>query len=270
MPGEIYGFIGPNGAGKTTTMRLLLNFIQPTYGQALVNGYNTVKEPVAVKRSCGYLSGDLALYPKMTGRQLLSYLADLQPPKKASYVKELTRMFHASLDVPIHSLSKGNRQKIGIIQAFAHQPEVLILDEPTSGLDPLMQEAFFELVRTTKERGATIFISSHNLTEVQKICDRVGFIRGGKLIAQQKIEDFVKRAVQTYDISFNQPAPIAELNKIAGVKASANTSKHATVVVKGHLKPLLTALTKFDVTSIDRREDSLENEFLRFYKGAKQ
>src|SRR5579871_3030574 len=198
--GEVYGFLGPNGAGKSTTIRLLMNFILPTAGEAKIVGYDSVTDSTTVKSHVGYLSGDFAVYQKMTGEEFLDYMAALQPVKNPSYIHHLARLFKAELHRRISELSKGNRQKLGIIQAFMHEPDVLILDEPTSGLDPLMQEEFFELVRDAKDRGASLFISSHNLNEVQKMCDRVGFIREGKLIAEQNIADFAASSIQTYDI----------------------------------------------------------------------
>ncbi len=267
--GEVYGFLGPNGAGKSTTIKLLMNFIQPSEGHAQIQGLNVVSDSVAVKKSLGYLSGEVQMYPKMTGRQFLDYMLALQKPKNKNFLVKLTKMFQADLDVKIGSLSKGNRQKIGILQAFAAEPDIFILDEPTSGLDPLMQEAFFELVRVSKKRGATIFFSSHNLGEVQKICDRVGFIRGGKLIAEQTISDFAKNTTQIYDVAFADTVPIANLRRIKGIRIKANTSHHVTIQVKGDLKQLLSVLAKAEVHSIDRRDVSLEDEFMSFYRGGK-
>lgn len=267
MSGEVYGFLGPNGAGKSTTIRTLMNFIQPTSGKAQICGLDIVKESVRVKSRVGYLAGEVELYPKMTGRQFLQFMAELQPPKNIGFQKELVKLFDASLNKKIRDLSKGNRQKIGLIQAFMHEPEVLILDEPTSGLDPLMQEAFFDLVRNMRDRGCTLFISSHNLSEVQKMCDRVGFIREGKLIAEQNIGEFNKNAPQIYDIAFAEPAPLEKLKKIPHAKVTSNTPYHVTVQVKGDLSALLTTLSLCKVHSLDRRESALEEEFLSFYKG---
>lgn len=269
MPGEVYGFLGPNGAGKSTTIRLLMNFIQPTEGKASIMGRDIVADSVAIKGSVGYLPGDVALYPKMTVRQFLAYMSDLQPPKRANYKLDLIKTFEVPAGQRIGSLSKGNRQKVGVIQAMMHEPEVLIMDEPTAGLDPLMQESFFELIRSTSARGTTVFFSSHNLSEVQKICDRVGFIREGKLIAEQKIGDFVKHAAQTYDIAFGAQAPLAELKRIKDVEVTANTPRHVTVRVRGDLGPLFNVLARHHVHSVDRRESGLEEEFLRFYRGDK-
>lgn len=269
MPGEVYGYLGPNGAGKSTTIRLLMNFIQPTEGHAQIMGRDIVKDSVEIKRSVGYLPGEFPFYPNMTGRQFLEYMAELQSPKHRGYVNELARRFDVPLSRKLNTLSKGNRQKIGVIQAFAAEPDILILDEPTGGLDPLMQEVFFELVRESKDRGATIFFSSHNLSEVQKICDRAGFIRHGQLIAEQTIGQLSQSAVQTYDIAFAEPAPLAQLRAVRGIKVSANTKHHATVKVKGDLGPLFTFLARHKVVSLDRREIDLEGEFLKFYKGEK-
>jgi len=270
MPGEVYGYLGPNGAGKSTTIRLLMNFIQPSEGHAHIMGRDVVSESVAIKSAIGYLPGEFAYYPSMTGRQFLDYMSRLLPPKRKNSISELARRFDVPLNQKLANLSKGNRQKIGVIQAFAAEPDVLILDEPTSGLDPLMQEVFFELVRETKGRGGTVFFSSHNLNEVQKICDRVGFIRGGEMIAEQTIKQLDQTAVQTYDIAFSEPSPVSELRKLKGVKITANTPHHVTIKIKGDLKPLFQLLARHKVSSLDRREIDLEGEFLHFYIGDKK
>lgn len=270
MRGEVYGFLGPNGAGKSTTIRLLMNFIQPTEGHARILGMDIVGDSVEIKKSIGYLPGEIALYPNMTGRQFLNYMADLQPPKRAGYVKELARLFEVPLSRKINALSKGNRQKVAVIQALASQPEILILDEPTSGLDPLMQEVFYEQVRAAKSRGTTIFFSSHDLSEVQKICDKVGFIRSGELIAEQTIGQLSQRAVQTYHLSFAEDSPLADLRRLKSIKVTANTPHHVTVKVKGDLRPLFNVLARCKVNSIDREAIDLEEEFLRYYKGDKK
>lgn len=269
MPGEIYGYLGPNGAGKSTTIRLLMNFIQPTEGHARILGLNAVGDSVEIKKSVGYLPGEFAFYPDLTGRQFLTYMADLLPYRRKDNAALLARLFEVPLDRRLGTLSKGNRQKIGVIQALAGEPDVLVLDEPTSGLDPLMQEVFYEQIRAAKARGATIFFSSHDLSEVQKICDRAGFIRGGKLIAEQTIGQLSRSAVQTYHISFVGDAPLAELKRIRGLKVTSNTPRHVTVKVTGDLRQLFGLLSKCQVHSIDRREIDLEEEFLRFYRKEK-
>lgn len=270
MPGEVYGFLGPNGAGKSTTIRLLMNFIQPTEGHAQINGLNIVDNPVDIKEKVGYLPGEFAFYPNMTGRQFLEYMSELLPPRRKTYKDQLARMFDVPLNRKLNALSKGNRQKIAVIQAFMTEPDILILDEPTSGLDPLKQEVFFEQVRAAKARGATIFFSSHNLNEVQKICDRVGFIRDGELIAEQSIGQLSKNSIQTYHISFAGKAPITELKRLRGVKVAENTKQHVTIKIRGDLRQLFSLLSKCQVNAIDREDIDLEEEFLRYYKrGAK-
>ena len=268
--GEVYGFLGPNGAGKTTTIRMLMNFIQPTLGEAKILDLDSVTNSVEIKSRIGYLSGEITFYNKMTGRQFLEYMGELQPPRSTSYVRQLIKLFEFNANQKIGALSKGNRQKLGIIQAFMHQPEILILDEPTGGLDPLMQEAFFELVRRHKGEGATLFVSSHNLGEVQKMCDRVGFIRDGQLVGEQTIGDFAKQSTQVYDISFAKEAPLAELRKIPKIKINVHTPRYISIKMTGDLTPLFTVLARHKVHSLDRRESSLEEEFLSFYKGSKR
>jgi ABC-2 type transport system ATP-binding protein len=265
QPGEVYGFLGSNGAGKSTTIRCLLNFIQPTDGTATILGKDIVRDSLAIKRQVGYLSGDVALYPGMTGQQFLDYMADLQPLKRPGYVKALTRAFRAELNKPLQQLSKGNRQKIGLLQAFMHEPEILILDEPTSGLDPLMQEEFFNLVRVSKARGATVFLSSHDFAEVQRMCDRIGFLRGGKLVSEETIADLVQKAAHTYDITFAGEPPLAELKRIKHAVVEPYPANHVRVSLEGELTPLFRVLSRYRVMRLDQQEVDLQDQFMRFY-----
>lgn len=265
MPGEVYGFLGSNGAGKSTTIRCLLNFIQPTTGTATILGKDIVNDSLAVKQNIGYLSGDVALYRRMTGQDFLSYMADLQPLKRPGYMKSLTRSFRAELNKPLEQLSKGNRQKIGLLQAFMHEPEILILDEPTSGLDPLMQEEFFKLVHASKERGATVFLSSHDFAEVQRMCDRIGFLRGGELVSEETIADLVQKAAHTYDITFAGEPPVAELKRIKNAVVDPYLANHVRVSLEGELTPLLRVLSRYRVMRLDQQEVDLQDQFLRFY-----
>lgn len=269
-PGEVYGFLGPNGAGKSTTIRLLMNFIQPTAGSASILGYDIVKQARLIKKHVGYLSGDFAVYKKMTGKQYLEYLSELQPLKTKGYEKELAKRLQAQLDKPLGELSRGNRQKIGLIQAMMHEPEVLILDEPTSGFDPLIQEEFYKLIVEVKQRGNVVFASSHILSEVQKMCDRVGIIREGKLIVERSIAEMASEAAQTFDISFAGKVPLTELKKIKGLKVVSHNTDRATIHIHGQLAPLFSLLAKSDVTGIDTRVLDLEEMFLRFYEGKEE
>lgn len=264
--GEVYGFLGANGAGKSTTIRTLLNFLQPTSGSATILGLDVVRDSVEVKRHVGYLAGEVALYGKMTGRQFLSFMGELQPVKSKGYMNELVRTFNADLRKPIATLSKGNRQKIGIIQAFMHEPDVLILDEPTSGLDPLMQEEFYKLVRANCERDASVFVSSHNFAEVQRMCDRVGLIRAGKLVAEQTLADLAAKAAHTFTLTFNDVAPVTELARLKHANVSAHDDHHVTISLQGELTPLFAVLARHHVTRMEQQEINLEEEFLHFYR----
>lgn len=263
--GEVYGFLGPNGAGKSTTIRTLMNFIQPTDGSATVLGMDIVNDSVAIKKSVGYLSSDTAMYGKMTGRQFLEYMSELCAPASKAYRDELSKRFKVDLNKRLGDLSRGNRQKVGIVQAFMHKPDVLILDEPTSGLDPLMQEEFYKLLVETKQRGAAVFSSSHILGEVQKMCDRVGIIREGKLIAERDIVEMAKEAAHTFDITFVGKPPVAQLRKIKGVKVAGHNDGNVTVHVHGDLGPLLKELSKYDVAKLNAQQLDLEELFMRFY-----
>lgn len=264
--GEVYGFLGPNGAGKSTTIRTLLNFLQPSGGSATVLGLDIVRDSVEVKSKIGYLAGEVALYPRMTGQQFLDYMSALQPLKNPAYLKELTRTFGAQLNKPVETLSKGNKQKLGVIQAFMHEPEVLILDEPTSGLDPLMQAAFYETVETAKKRGAAIFLSSHDLSEVKKMCDRIGFIKGGQLVAEKTISDLQESASHSFDITFSGHLPLKELRGLHDSKIVTLTNNAVNVYLKGSLTPLFKILASNSVVSFDKHEVNLEEEFMSLYE----
>ncbi len=265
--GEVYGFLGPNGAGKSTLIRTLLNFIQPTSGSATILGNNIVKDTVTIRKSLGYLSGDFASYEKMTGKQFLEFMSALQPLKRKSAIIDLSKTFKVNLNKRIRDLSKGNRQKIGIIQAFMHDPEILILDEPTDGLDPLMQEAFYSLVRTAQSKGTTVLVSSHNLTEVQKMCDRVGIIRDGKLVSENTIADLIAKAAQTFDVTFKDAVPLSAIKTINGIKRVTSTGLNSVSFhVQGDLSPALNFLARHHVVHLSTRELNLEDEFMKYYE----
>lgn len=266
--GEVYGFLGANGAGKTTAIRTLMNFIQPTSGSATILGRDIVRDSVELKREIGYLSGEIALYPKMNGKQFLSYMSSLQPPKNKDYQDKLVKLFKAQLDKPISNMSKGNRQKLGLIQALMHEPEVVILDEPTSGLDPLMQDHFFDIVNERKSKGATFFISSHNLSEAQRMCDRVGFIREGQLVAEQSIADLNEASSHSFEITFANSIPMSSLESIDGATVKKLSDRKVRVSIKGNLKPLFRLLSNSHVIHFDKPAASLEEEFLQFYESS--
>ncbi|HWB39450.1 MAG TPA: ABC transporter ATP-binding protein [Candidatus Saccharimonadales bacterium] len=266
-PGEIYGFLGPNGAGKSTTIRTLMNFIQPTSGQASILRQDIVNGSVAIKQHVGYLSSDMAMYPKMTGGQFLEYMSQLQGHVESSYRRELVKRLKADTGKKLGDLSRGNRQKFAIVQAFMHKPDVLILDEPSSGLDPLMQETFYELLREAKARGAAVFMSSHILSEVQKVCDRVGIIRDGRLIAERDIAEMTKEAAHTFDITFADKPPLDDLKKLKGVRVTSHSANQATIQFHGELTPFLAVLSKHKVVQLEVHQLDLEELFMHFYSG---
>jgi len=268
--GEVYGFLGPNGAGKSTAIRTLLNFLQPTGGSATILGLDIVKDSVKIRKNLGYLSGDFSSYEKMTGKQFLTFMSELQPLKRKTAMTELGKTFRIDLNKHIRDLSKGNRQKLGIIQAFMHEPDIYILDEPTDGLDPLMQEAFYSLIKKSRDRGATIFVSSHNLSEVQKICDKVGIIRDGMMVAETTITNLINNAAQTFDVTFTNAPTLSALRAIPGVKNVSSTGPTSVSFhVHGDISPALTFLAHHKVLNLTTRELSLEDEFMKYYATGK-
>ncbi|MBP9852712.1 MAG: beta-exotoxin transport system ATP-binding protein [Patescibacteria group bacterium] len=263
--GEVYGFLGANGAGKSTTIRLLLNFIQPTHGTATIMGHDVVRSTVEAKRSIGYLSGEVALWPKVTGNEIFAYLGNLASQNDSTYIKELIRRFEADPHKKIGELSKGNKQKIGIITALMHKPAVLILDEPTSGLDPLMQEVFYDCVREAAANGTAVFVSSHNLAEAQRMCDRIGIIKHGKLIHEQDIKDSTDLASTTMRITLAHQKDATELKKHRALKVIS--AEGATLVVRpsGSIATALGAISHYPVQSFSTEQLNLEDEFLEYY-----
>jgi ABC-2 type transport system ATP-binding protein len=268
--GEVFGYLGPNGAGKTTTIRLLLNFIVLSSGKASVLSRDIVRDSVDVRRHTGYLPGSLNLYPDLKGEEFLKYAAHLRGGVDWSYVKQLAARLQCDLSVRLSSLSHGNRQKIGIIQAFMHHPSLFILDEPTTGLDPLVQQEFYRLVQEAKASGQTIFMSSHVLPEVERICDRVGIVREGRLAAVEGIDALKSRALRHIEIRFARPVPPEKFSRIEGVKDFSLQDTVLRCTVTGELDALVKAAAEFPVINIISHEPSLEDIFLTYYgKGEK-
>jgi ABC-2 type transport system ATP-binding protein len=216
--GEVFGYLGPNGAGKSTTIRMLLDLIHPTAGSASVLGLDTRRDGVEARRRLGYLPGDLRLNDRMTAREQLDSLVRLRGGVDAGLRHELCDRFAVVLDRPIRQLSKGNRQKVGVVQAFMHRPQLVILDEPTSGLDPLLQAEFRSLVRETAAEGRTVFLSSHSLDEVQHVADRIGIIRAGRLVDVDAVERLRERALRHVTIVFAEPVDSAPFRRLDGVR----------------------------------------------------
>jgi ABC-2 type transport system ATP-binding protein len=224
--GEIFGFIGPNGAGKTTTIRLLLDLIHPTGGRAQVLGFDSHKDSVAIRRSVGYLPGDFGLDHRMTARELLSYFARLRGMDDLGDAPRLAGLLGLDLEVTMGRLSRGNRQKIGLLQALLHKPSLLILDEPTTGLDPLVQDTFLQVLREARDEGRTVFLSSHILSEVERVCDRVAIVRAGKLAALETTESLLEKRRKRVSMTFAskpEAAAFARLPGVTEVQVQANT-----------------------------------------------
>jgi ABC-2 type transport system ATP-binding protein len=267
--GEVFGYLGPNGAGKTTTIRMLLDFIRPTRGSATVFGLDIRQSSVDIHRRVGYLNGELALYNNMTGEDLLKYLGNLRGSLDWKYVRELATRFQCDLPRRIQGLSMGNKQKLGLLQAFMHKPELLILDEPTNGLDPLMQHEFYDLLTETKKEGRTIFLSSHILPEVEKVCDRVGIIRQGKLVTVETIETLKSHSVRQLEIHFARAIPKEKFSNVQGIRDILVQDKLLTCNVVGSLDALVKAAAQFEVINIISHEPSLEDIFMTYYNEGK-
>lgn len=265
--GEVFGFLGPNGAGKSTTIRSVMDFLRPTDGWVKLLGGQSFKERTALHDRVGYLAGDIALYETMTGRKLLKFLAQTGRRVDWRYVDELAGRFEAALDRPIRQLSKGNRQKIGLIQAFMHRPKLLILDEPTSGLDPLMKQVFYDLVREVSGQGSTVFVSSHDLAEVQKICHRAGFIRDGKLIAIEPIATMKHLATHRYIVTFAKKPSLAAARKVPSITDVQHRGDEYEFTVKGDVTDFVSFIAEYKPKLLRESELELEELFMRYYEG---
>jgi ABC-2 type transport system ATP-binding protein len=265
-PGEVFGFLGPNGAGKTTTIRALLDLHHPTGGSARLFGLDSRRDSVAIRGRLGNLPGDFGFGRQASGREALRLLARLRGVEGIGRAEALAERFHADLERPLGQLSRGNRQKIGLILATFHEPELLIFDEPTSGLDPLMQEEFLALVSEERERGCTVFVSSHDLDEVQRICDRVGMVREGRLIAVERMADLLGKARRKVSVRLSGPSSLGDLRALPGVSELAVTDEHASFEVAGDFDQVLKALAAHHVTDIEAIHPSLEEVFLGYYR----
>ena len=265
--GEILGFLGPNGAGKSTTMRLLLDLIKPTSGSATLLGLDSRADSLEIKRRVGFLPGELALYPTLSGAAMLDYLAELRGGVDRRVRDALAERFDADLGRRIRELSTGNRQKLGLIQAFMHEPELLILDEPIAGLDPLVQQSFHALLEDAAAQGGTVFLSSHTLSEVERVADRVAILRRGRLVAVDSLERLHEVAVRRLEIEFAGAAPGAEeLRAVPGVREVALEGGRLVVAFEGSADALIKAIARYEVRSIRSRDDDLEEIFLRYYR----
>ena len=266
QPGEIFGFLGPNGAGKSTTIRLLLGFLHPTSGSGRVLGLDLVRDSVAIRRRTGYLPGGIALYDSLSGSQLLDYLGRLtgRPSIRRIELCERLELSASTLRRRVRAYSRGMRQKIGIVQALQHDPELAILDEPSEGLDPLMQRAFYDILAQLKADGRTVFFSSHVLSEVERVCDRVAIIRAGRLVAVEQIGELLARRKR--NVSMRVAGPLPRLDDVAGVTAVAVADGRLSCSLEGNVRPFLDALAGCAITDLTIEPARLEDAFLEFYE----
>jgi ABC-2 type transport system ATP-binding protein len=263
--GEVFGFLGPNGAGKTTTQRVLLDVIRPTKGESYIFGQNCQKEGVAVRQKIGYLPGELSLYPSMKAAQFLDMVNTLRGNNSdKAYRNELCERLDLDTNRKIRQFSRGNKQKVGIVVAFMHKPDLLILDEPTSGLDPLVQQTVLELVREAKADGRTIFFSSHILSEVQAVCDRVGIIREGQLVETQRIEDLIKQQIMRLHLEFANLPP-TDAFALEGVTELSRDERGVLLEVRDNLNGVMATAVTYHIINIKTETVSLEDIFLAYY-----
>jgi ABC-2 type transport system ATP-binding protein len=263
--GEAFGFLGPNGAGKTTMIRTLLDHIRPTSGRARIFGVETTKDPVSIHKRLGYLPGEFVLYDKLTGGQTIEYFANLRGGVDKAYQAELMERLEVDPTRKFKEYSKGNKQKIGLVVALQHRPDLLLLDEPTSGLDPLVQQEFYSVVREAKQEGRTVFMSSHILSEVERTCDRVGIIREGRLIKVDRVDALHDIAHHQVEIAFTGPVPVAEFEALPGVSEVSSHDHTLRMRVSGAVAPVLVAAAKYQPADFISREPTLEEVFLAEY-----
>ena len=263
--GEIFGFLGPNGAGKTTTIRILLDLIRPTSGRAFVFGVETSADPPAIHRRVGYLPGEFALFDRLTGGQTIEYFANLRGGVDPLYQADLIARFDLDPSRRYKEYSRGNKQKVGLVIALQHQPELLVLDEPTAGLDPLVQQTFFQLPRETVAEGRTAFLSSHILGEVEKTCDRVAIIREGRLVMVDRVEALRDLSHHQVELRFADAVPAADFRGLPGVSDVVADDRVLRMRVTGSMAPVVQAAARHDLIDFSSREPSLEDTFLAQY-----
>jgi len=270
QPGEIFGYLGPNGAGKTTTIRLLLDLIRPTEGRASLFGQDVQQNSVELHRRIGFLPGELNLWKNLTGLQVVNYIGKVRGGVDMNYMRQLTERLQLDLGLRVRSYSSGNKRKLGLVLALMNKPELLILDEPTSGLDPLMQQIFNELMLEVQKEGRTVFLSSHILTEVQAICDRVGILRGGELKAVETVTNLTHANFRWVTLRLRESIDTAALAGVQGVSDLTQADGELKLRLSGDFDPLLRALSPYYVRSLAITEPSLEEIFLSYYGNNQQ
>jgi len=266
--GEVFGFLGPNGAGKSTTIRTFLDLLHPSSGTVSILGFDSHDESVEIRQRTGYLPGDLSMYEEMTAREMLRYFSSLRDVDTSERVEELAARLALDLDVKIGSYSSGNRQKVGVVQAFMHDPELLILDEPSTGLDPLMQQEFYQMIGEAKQAGRTVFLSSHILPEVERTADRIGIVRNSELVTVQSVDDLKARARRHLQMVFGEQISPSVFSGLPGVQSavSSHDGYGVDVMIEGAVDGLLGKAAEHHMENIISHEGDLEDAFLAFYE----
>ena len=263
--GEIFGYLGPNGAGKTTTIRLLLDLIRPTTGSASLLGLDARRDSIAIKQRVGYLPAELNLWDRQTAQQIVQFVGQARGDYDVAYVSRLAERLEFDLSKKVRSYSTGNKRKLGLILALMNKPDLLILDEPSSGLDPLMQQTFYQLMQEARNEGRTVFLSSHILSEVQAICDRVAILREGKLQAVRRVDELTHNDFRHMRLRFREPVAASAIASVPGVSEVTTEGKALSFQLVGDVDPLLKAISSYYVEDIEVQEPTLEEVFLKFY-----
>ncbi|NND13580.1 MAG: ABC transporter ATP-binding protein [Acidimicrobiia bacterium] len=266
QPGQVFGFLGPNGAGKSTTFRLLMDFIRPTSGSARVFGLDAQEDSREIRSRTGFMPGDLALYPRMTGNQIVEFFSFMRKIDVRQEAKRLAERLDLDLGITVRNYSTGNRQKLGLVQAFMHRPELLMLDEPTGGLDPIIQQEFYAMVADAVSDGATVFLSSHVLPEVERIADQVAIIRDGGLVRVDEVGAFRREATRVLAFTFSQPVPEAEFSTLDGVSVVTTQGTKLIITSTGPIDAIVKAAARHEVVELEAHEGELEDVFLAFYE----
>jgi len=264
--GEVFGYLGPNGAGKTTTIRLLMGLVHATRGSASICGLDSMRQSVEVKRLVGYMPGELPQFGGLRGRDIAGHFGALRGGVDQSRAKEITERLDLDLGLKFREYSTGNKRKLGILLAFMHRPRLLILDEPSSGLDPLNQQEFFRLVRESQAEGATVFLSSHVLSEVEHVCHRVGIIRRGRLVKVARLEELHEMRVRRVEVEFAGDAQPQLFQNLPGIENLETNHHRVSFTARGSFEPVADALAGHHVVNLASHEPSLEEVFLTYYE----
>lgn len=265
LESQVFGYLGPNGAGKTTTIRLLMGLIRPTRGSASIFGLDCQSQAVDVKRHVGYVTGEPPQFGALRGREVVAYLGAMAGGVDHAYVKQLCDRLQLDLSLRFREYSSGNKKKLLLVIAFMHRPKLLVLDEPTGGLDPLNQQEFYAMVREVRHDGGTVFLSSHVLSEVEHVCDRVGIIRAGRLVRVASLEELHQIRMHRVEIEFAGEVPVEAIRRAAGVDGVTAENHRVRCFVRGSFEPLMTAIAGARVVNLSSHEPSLEDTFLEYY-----